>query len=612
MKRLFGFIFTLTLFLTAAAGAYAQSVTLKAAGPSAVAVGEMFQVSYTLTIDSKGEPETFNEPNLKDFNVIAGPTVSSGFSVGIVGRDVSRKTEYTYTYVLQVSAVGTYTLPSASVVVSGKEYKSQTLPIEAIQASSGNSGQPQASVAATGEIPNDALFMRLIVDKTSVYKGEPLRVFLKLYSKVDIGGNTDAKFPEFNGFWSQTLDTRQYQWQRETFNSQVYNTHILSEYLLYPQQSGELQIDPFEITFVVQIVTHPQAQSMVDAFFGGPDIQEVRKRVASKPVKINVKNWPSGAPEGFNGAVGNFTMTTEFPSETIKANSSTTMNVRITGSGNLPLIQAPKVSIPTSFEQFNIKTTESLDRSINGITGYRQFEYPIIARAQGDYVIDPVRFAFFNPDSGRYVSLSSDAIELTVLPDSSGRTVPVSGGLVSGLSKEDVRILGQDIRYIKVDAPKLIKKDKFFVWSLPYFGTLLVMLLLFVFLLLFLQKRIRDMRNVDLIKGKRANKVALQRLQRAQDYMKSDNTRKFYEEMLQALWGYMSDRLNIPVAGLTKDNVREALQRKAVNPDYINRYIDLISACEYAQYSPAESGQMHDIYRGAIEVISKLESIMKR
>ncbi len=612
MKRLLKFAFILSFILPGAGAVLAQNVTLKAAGPSAVAVGEMFQASYTLTIDSKGEPEKFNEPDLGAFNVIAGPTVSSGWSMSMVGRDVSRKTEYTYTYVLQLSAVGTYTLPPASVVVNGKEYKSQAVPIEAIQANAANGNQQQSGASATGEISDNDLFMRLIVDKTTVYKGEPLRVFLKLYSKVSIGGNLDAKFPEFNGFWSQTLDTRQYQWQRETYNNQVYDTHILSEYLLYPQQAGELTIDPFEITFVVQVVTRSSRQSAVDAFFGGSDIQEARKRVASKPVKINVKNWPAGAPEGFNGAVGSFTMTTEFPSETITANSATTMNVRITGSGNLPLIQAPGVSMPTSFEQFNIKTTESLDRSINGITGYRQFEYPVIARAQGDYIIDPVRFSFFNPESGRYVSLSSDAIEVKVLPDSTERAAPVSNGLVSGLSKEDVRILGQDIRYIKTDAPKFVKTDKFFVWSLPYFAVLAFLLGLFVFLLVFLQKRIREMRNTDFVKGKRANKVALQRLQRAHGYMKSDNQRKFYEEMLQALWGYMGDKLNIPVAILTKESVREALQRKAVGADHINQYIELISECEYAQYSPAESGQMHDVYRGAVEVISKLESIMKR
>ncbi len=612
MKRLLNFTFILLISVFAAASVEAQNITFKASGPSAVAIGEMFQVSYTLSIDSKGEPEAFKEPDLSAFKVIAGPTVSSGYSVGIVGKDVSRKAEHTYTYVLQIAEVGTYTIPAATITVNGKEYTSQTLPIEAIQAEGGNSQQPQASTSATGEIPDDALFMRLIVDKTELYKGEPLRAILKLYSKVSIGGNLDAKFPEFNGFWSQNMDTRQYQWQRETYNSQVYDTHILSEYLLYPQQSGDLQIDPFEITFVVQIVSRPARQSVFDDFFGGPDIQEVRKRVASKPIKIKVKNWPAGAPAGFNGAVGNFTMTTEFPSETITANSSSTMKVRISGSGNLPLIQAPQVTIPTSFEQFSIKTTESLEQSVNGITGYRQFEYPIIARAQGDYVIDPVRFAFFNPQSERYVSLSSDGLQVTVLPDSTERTSPVSSGIVSGLSKEDVRILGQDIRYIKVESPGFMKKGKFLVWSLPYFAALLVLLALFVFLLIFLQKRIREMRNVDLVKGKRANKVALQRLQRAQDYMKADNQRKFYEEMLQALWGYMGDKLNIPVAILTKENVRETLQRKAVNPDYINRYIDLISECEYAQYSPAESGQMHDIYRGAIEIISKLESIMKR
>lgn len=627
MKRLLRFVLFISVFLSVGYGAVAQNVSFKASGPSAVAVGDMFQVSFMLTVDSNVNPESFKAPDFSAFNVIAGPTTSSGFSIDRINGVVSRKTEYTYTYVVTLQTAGTYALAPATITVNGKEYKTQSLPIEAVDSNSGGNnsgnsggGQQQAaqqqsgpsSSGSSGEISDSDLFLRLIVDKAEVYKNEPVRVYLKLYSRVNIGGYSDAKFPAFNGFWSQDLDTRQYQWQRENYNSQVYDTHILSEYLLYPQQSGELQIDPFEMTFAVQIITRSARQSILDDFFGGPDIQEVSKRVASKPVKIKVKNWPAGAPAGFNGAVGNFTMTTEFPSETINANSSATMTVKISGSGNLPLIQAPKISIPTSFEQFTMKTTESLKRSVSGISGYRQFEYPIIARAEGDYAIDPVRFAFFNPQSERYVSLSSDELVIKVLPDSSGRSGQVAGGIVSGLSKEDVRILGQDIRYIKLEPARFIRKNSFFVWSLPYFLILLLLLAVFIFLLVFLQKRMKEMRNVDVIKGKRANKVALQRLRRAEGYMRTDNQRKFYEEMLQALWGYMSDKLNIPVAILTKDNVREALLRKAVNQDYINRYTDLISECEYAQYSPAESGQMQDIYRGAVETISKLESVMRR
>lgn len=611
MKRLLTVIF-IASFLLSGYGAYAQDVSFHASGPSTVAVAEMFQVSFSL--DAK--PDSFAGPDLGSFNVIAGPTVSEGHRVEFVNGKLSKSEEYTYTYVLQLAQDGNYTIPAATAVVKGREYKTQPMPVEAVTVQ-GSSQQPasqgQEAAAATGTIADDDIFLRLVVDKTEVYKNEPVRIFLKLYSRVNIGGYTDAKIPTFNGFWIQDLDTRQYQWQRENYNSKVYDTNIISEYLLYPQQSGTLTIDPFEMTFLVQIVTRSRRQSLMDDFFGGgPEIQEVRKEAASEPVKITVKDWPAGAPAGFSGAVGNFTMTTDMPSETITANSSATLTVRISGNGNLPLIQAPKISIPTSFEQFNIKTTESLNRSAEGISGYRQFEYPIIARAEGDYVIEPVQFAYFNPANGRYVNLRSEDIRIKVLPDSTGRSGVMGNGLVSGLSKEDVRILGEDIRFIETENPSLVRKDSFFVGSLAYFIIMVAALGLFVFLLIFMQKRIREMQNAEAVRGKRANKVALQRLQRAKVYMEQDNQRKFYEEMLQTLWGYMSDKLNMPVAIMTKDNVREMLQRKGVNEDYINRYVDLISECEYAQYSPAEAGQMYDIYRGAVDTVSKLESVIKK
>lgn len=304
-------------------------------------------------------------------------------------------------------------------------------------------------------------------------------------------------------------------------------------------------------------------------------------------------------------------MESQLPTGSITANSAANYTVKISGTGNLPLIQAPKLNLPNSFEQYNIKTTESLNSTTAGISGYRQFEYPFIARAEGTYPVEPIEFSYFNPDLARYVTLSSKTAEVIVLPDSTGGSVP-SRGMVSGMNKEDIKILGQDIRFIKLGKAQLVSRDRIFMASPLYFVLLLLIAAAFVFSLVWLQKRIRESRNAALVRGKRANKVALQRLRAANGYMKADDRRRFFEEMLRALWGYMSDKLNIPVANLTKENVREELLKRGVSAELSARFIEIISECEYAQYSPAVSGQMNDIYQGAVETISKFESVIKR
>ena len=592
---------------------YAQKVEFNVDVPSIVTVGERFNLEFSVN----AKPDGFSMPELDGFNVLAGPIESRGQSVSIVGNNVQTEVKFSYIYTLQAPTAGKFTIPAATVTVDGKSYTSQSVPIEVVaDASSGGGGggraqrqdkEPQTTIA-----PDDVL-MRVIVSRNNVFKGQPIRVSFKLYYRVPLSTYEPYKLPAFNGFWSQKLNTANYKAQREVYKSKVYETQVLEEYLLYPQQAGVLYIEQFDITVVAQIVMQARRQSEWDMLFGGgPEIHEVRKRVTAPPVKITVKELPSGAPSSFAGAVGDFTMSAKLPTTTIAANSAATYTVKISGTGNLPLIQAPKLSLPTSFEQYNMKTTESLNSGGNGITGYRQFEYPFIARAEGEYTVPPVEFSYFNPDAGKYVTLSSKEQNILVQPDSTSGSGSSGGTMISGLNKEDIKILGQDIRFIKIGSAGLSAQGSVLMGNWLYYVIVLLLIAGFVFLLIYLQKRIREQRNAVLVRGKRANKVALQRLRAAEGYMKADNQRQFYEEMLRALWGYMSDKLNIPVANLTKENMREELLKRDVATETTGKYIDIISDCEYAQYSPAGSGQMHEVYRQAVETISKLESVIKR
>lgn len=609
-----------TLSLTAAffAARAAGEVTFEARSPMMVATGEAFRVEFV--VDAEPDKGTFRAPSFEGFDVLAGPSTSTSRNFQIInGRSTSTYT-VSYTYVLLAHSAGNLTVQPASIDVDGKTYITRPLPVEVVaekdagqsqrhsQQGAAQAGQPEAERRAEGQIAGDDLLLRLVLSRPTVFKGEPVRAALKLYSRVPVVGWNGGKYPSFNGFWVQQLDSGEPQARRETYNGRIYETMTLVEYLLYPQQSGELTIDPAELNAVVQVVVHDNRRS--DPFFGSmPDVYNVERKLKTGKVAVNVKPLPSGAPAGFAGAVGRFTMETVPPAAELAANSAATLTVKISGTGNLSFVQAPKLQLPQSFEQYTVKTTESIRSSQNGMSGYRQFEYPFIARAEGEYDIPSVEFVFFDPSAMRYETLSSKPFAVNVSPDAGGGE---PGRVVSGLSKEDVRMLGRDIRFIKLGRSDLAAVASPFLFGTWYFVLVALILAAFAVLYAAMRKRIRDNRNTALVRGRRANKVAVQRFRTAARYMKERNRRSFYEEMLRAMWGYMGDKLNIPVANLTKENVREELHKRGVESSVSQRFSEIVTRCEEAQYSPAGTTEMDEVYADGVDFVSKIESAIKR
>jgi hypothetical protein len=304
-------------------------------------------------------------------------------------------------------------------------------------------------------------------------------------------------------------------------------------------------------------------------------------------------------------------MASEKPATELKANSAATYTVRISGTGNLTFIEAPKLTLPSSFELYDIRSTESIHSSAAGTNGYRQFEYPFIARAEGEYNIPAIEFSFFSPEKEAYVTLSTEALMLNVSPDSSIGAQQTTQ-LITGPSKEGVRQLGSDIRFIKVGAPALRSSATPLMFSTTYFVLLVLIIAAFIAAYYLLRRRIRNNKNTVLVRNRRANKVAVQRFRAAEKFMREGNRHAFFEEVLRALWGYMSDKLNIPVADLSKENIREELQRRGVSAEDARHFTDIISRCDEAQYSPAESVAMNEVYADGISIISHIESIIKR
>ena len=606
-------LFALAIFSASAA----EKVTFEASSPLTVAVGEAFRVEFAL--NAYPDKGTFKAPSFEGFDVIAGPAESSGQSSQIVNGAMTKSINYTITYVLLPQAAGNVTVGAAEVTVDGTVYRSNALPIEIVNegkspGAGGTQSRPREDsspdVTAQNQIAKDDILLRAVVSRTSVYKGEPLRVTFKLYERVPVVGYNDVKFPSFNGFWAQELNTDNARRQRETFNGKVYETLVAKEYLLYPQQAGTLVIEPAELTAVAQVVV--PGRRNVDPFFGGgPDFVNVPRKVQSPRINIAVKPLPAGAPASFSGAVGSFTMDAVLPQERLAANSAATYTVKISGTGNLTFVQAPKLTLPASFEQYNVKTTESINTSAAGISGYRQFEYPFIARAEGTYEVEPVEFSYFDPSRMQYMTLKSKALELEITPDAKGGgDVPVVQG--RGMSKEEVKLLGQDIRFIKLGSPQLRSVREPFLFSAAYWVLFFGILILFAMVYVALRRQIRESQNVALLRGKRANKVAVQRFRAAKRYMEEQNRHAFYEEMLRALWGYMSDKFNIPVANLTKENVREELHKRGVSSEELQRFTAIITKCDEAQYSPAASARMTEVYGEGVDIISRIEAMIKR
>ena len=606
-------LFVLAIFSASAA----EKVTFEANSPLTVAVGEAFRVEFAL--NAKPDGDTFKAPSFEGFDVLAGPAISQGSSVQIVNGSMTKSVSYTYTFVLLPQAAGNVTIGAAEVKVDGSSYRTRPLPIEIVNEGEGSRAQQQqggsnraddTQADAQSRIGKDDILLRAVVSRSSVYKNEPLHVAFKLYTRVPYVNIVPESAPSFNGFWSQDLsDPNSARVGRETYAGKVYETRVLYDYLLYPQQVGSLTIDPVDMTVVAQVVVQSRH---ADPFFGGGrEVFNVPRKVQSQRATVQVKALPAGAPASFSGAVGNFTMDTQFPSERIAANSGATVTVKISGTGNLTFVQAPKLPLPTSFEQYNVKTTESINTSASGISDYRQFEYPFIARAEGAYDLEPIEFTYFDPQRVQYVTLKSKPLTLEITPDArgGGDAVVMQG---RGMSKEEVKMLGQDIRFIKLGGAQLRSERVPFIFSAAYWILLLGVLALFTMIYVALRKQIRESQNVALVRGKRANKVAVQRFRAAKRYMEEQNRHAFYEEMLRALWGYMSDKFNIPVANLTKENVREELHKRGVSSEDSQRFTDIITRCDEAQYSPVESARMNDVYSEGVNLISRIESVIKR
>ena len=602
MMRLRHFMLVLSLLMLSWAASAQVSFTVDA--PALTALGRPFNVAFT--IDAEPEQNSFKAPEFQEnFDVVAGPSTSVGRSMQFINGKQSSSYNYTITYALMPRESGTFTIGSASVKVDGKTYTTRPMLVEVIAEKQG-AGVKTPNTSPEGSIGRDDILLRLKVSDTELYKGESLRASLVLYTRVTVENIESLTMPPFDGFWSQELSFDNAP-SREEYNGRVYETYKITELLLSPQESGKIVIPEAVMDVVAQVVV--QDRRNYDPIFGGRQVYRVSRELKSAPVTINVKEFPAGAPQSFNGAVGNFSLRSTMPAAEIDANSADQFELTISGTGNLKFITAPRITLPESFEVYDTRVVDNCKITATGTTGSLTYTYPFVARSAGAFTIPRIEFSFFNPDTQAYETLATEPFTLVVKDDGSiAASAPATSNYNYG---GPMRQLDRDIRFIHTG--KLPKRAAAaFILTPLYWLAIVAMVALFILIYAVLRKRIRERSNTVARRMRHADKMAVQRLRMAERYMNEANRHAFYEEMLRAMWGYIGDKFNIPVASLTKEKIREELYRRNVAEATAEQFCEVISRSEEAQYAPSASGEMTDIYAEAVEVISKIESAVKR
>lgn len=619
MKRIIGIVIGLLMPMML----LAQTPSIKVNSKPQVSVGEQFRIAFEVNAEGKN----FTAPRFDGFTVVGGPFTSTSSSIQVVNGSMSRTVSNTYSYVLRAEKEGVFTIGAASIVVDGDVVKSEPYTVTVLADASGagtasQGTQPQGGTTQSQTNTNDPkvsgqdLFLKVLPSKKTAYVGEPVVLTYKLYTKVPVSQLSISKMPAYAGFWMKECDESNggtLRQSSEVVNGIEYTTAEIKKVVLIPQKAGKLTIEPMGMECLAQIVTQrtPQrSNDPFDVFFNDPFFNRgytnVQKNVETSSLTMEVQALPeNGKPASFAGAVGNFKFTASIDADETSTNEAMTMNMTVSGNGNVELLNLPTPDFPPDFEVYDPKIVSNVDANGQGMSGSRKAEYLVIPRRAGDFTIPPVEFSYFDPVQKQYVTLQSSPMSIKVnkgAGDDSG-----DGGIYAS-NQEGIKYLGSDIRHIKTATSNLKPRDQHFFATVLYFVILLALLLVFLVALFLVKKRRQFKQDVVLVRNKQATKVAKGRLKNAYKFLKEQDQDHFYEEMSQALWGYISDKLGIERSVLSMDTVKEVMVRKGVDETLANEFVETLDTCEFARFAPGDAAsKMEGLYDKGLELIMKIE-----
>lgn len=580
--------------------------------PSTVVKGSRFHLTYILEGGQGANPEV--PEVIEGFRVLFGPGISQSSSISIVNGKRTSHSSTSYIYTLEAVEEGTFSMPVATIVVDGRNYKSNSAKIKVLPQDKNAAQQQQpgqqpdvtTSTSTADKVSADDVFVRAIFSKTKVNEQEAVVVTFKLYSALNIRSLVDAKFPEFDGFMTEEFEfPANRQIDLENYKGRNYYTLDVKKTLLFPQRSGKITIPSGSVTLVLIVPTGQRVQT----FFGMQVVPaDVEKTLRTSPVTVDVSKLPEGKPLGFSGGVGTFSLNSSLSANKVKANDAITLKVDISGTGNMKLIKNPEVKMPKEFEAYDPKVSNNFKITANGLSGSRTIEYLFIPRYPGKYTMPELEFSYFDTSSRSYKTLKTQAYEIEVDKDPNAGT---GQSATSYISQQEVKV-DQDIRYLKTGKVNFKNYKDHFFGSVANILWYIIPFILFGISVFLYRNQIKANADIARMKTKKANKVASRRLKLANKYLKNQEKDKFYEESLRAVWGYLSDKLTIPVANLNRENVDAELRAYGVGDELINRFISVLDTCEFARYAPSESDKAMDkLYADMVSSIGEMESVIK-
>ena len=605
MKRflLISVIFT---FLAGCLSAQESKLTASVS-PTVMRVGDQFNLTFT----SEDEVSELELPGLENMEILGGPRQGHSQSVYSVNGKITSTSTYQYTYFLKAVKEGKFSIPSVTAKIKNKPVRSNAVTIEVLAANSqqSRSGQGASGAGQPGDrtVSERDLFVNLILDKKEVYLGEQITATVKIFTKVSLlGVDQNFKGPDFTGFFTEPLTIPQLRnLQSEAYNGDIYYTGVLRKTMIIPQKTGPITIKPFDLDVTMRKEVR---RRVADPFFDDfdiPDVQEIPFKLRSKEVTVQVKPLPSNAPASFGGAVGNFTFNSSLNKTSTHTNEPVTLKLTISGRGNIKLINEPQFELPGDFEKFDPVINSRVD---NSLSGTKTFEYLLMPKAPGTFSIPSVEFSYFDPSSKQYKTLKSQAFSIKV-EKGQGDAAMVAN---PGITKEDIKLLNQDIRFIRNKPIPLQANRTFWADSIWYYLLYVLLVVLFILITSRRRKQLRNKSDVALMRLRKADRYARKRLTKSAELLKQGETNRFYEELLGAVWGYLSDKLNIPLSALSRETARSALQSRSVEENVMDDLFRIIDECETARYGQVtENMGMEKLYQDTLSIITMIQQKLK-
>lgn len=586
----------------------AAAQRLVADAPAEVAVGEQFRLTYTVNTQNVNGFRVGTIP--AELEVLMGPSTSSQSSFQMVNGHTSSSSSITYTYIICANKAGTYSIPAAHISVGGKTIASNQLRIKVSgtsrQGAQGQQGQGEGGLRPAGSrISGSDLFIKVSANKRRVHEQEPILLTYKVYTLVDLT-SLKGNMPDLKGFHTQEVQLpQQKSYKIETVNGRPYRTVTWSQYVMFPQITGKLEIP--SITFDGIVKQQNRDVDPFEAFFnGGSGYVEVKKKIKAPGLTIQVDPLPA-RPAGFSGGVGSFTISAQLNKTDIKANNPVTLRVIVSGRGNLKLIKKPEVKFPKDFDTYDAKVTDKTKLTSNGVEGNMVYDFLAVPRNQGKYEIPPIEFVYYDTEANAYKTVKTQAFTLNVAKGSGSASVSD----YTGDAADDQ--LNKDIRGIKTGDADVHDIGDFFFGSTAYWVAMCVLAAIFVSLFVVFRHRAIANANIDRMRGKKANKVATKRLKKANRLMLDGKASLFYDEVLRALWGYVGDKLSIPVEKLSRENISQRLAERSVGDETIALFIGALDECEFERYAPGDvKGNMSKTFEAAMTAIMRIEETMKK